>query len=125
VKGPSSRGNTMMSAPCSTWADHRRLVARWSRHLAPNSVRRNYAVLRAIVNAAVDADLIARSPCRSVKLPTPEPAGHRILDSVELRRLAEAVPVDYRAMVYLAGVIRTAQHRLGRSDPRLLLNTRT
>ena len=98
-----------------------RLVAQWSRRLAPNSVRRNYAVVRAIFNAAVDADLIARSPCRSVKLPRPEPTGHRILDPVELRRLAEAVPVDHRAMVYLAGVLglrfgECAGLRIGRLD---------
>ena len=98
-----------------------RLIATWGRRLAPNTVRRTYAVVRAVFNAAVDADLIARTPCRSVKLPRPEPTAHRILDPVELRRLAEAVPVDYRAMVYLAGVLglrfgECAGLRIGRLD---------
>lgn len=98
-----------------------RLIATWSRRLAPNTVRRNYAVIRAIFNAAVDADLIARTPCRSVKLPRPDPTAHRILDPAELRRLAEAVPIDYRAMVYLAGVLglrfgECAGLRIGRLD---------
>lgn len=101
--------------------DVRRLVGGWNARFAPNTVRRHYAVLRAIMNAAVDAELIARSPCRAIKLPRVDSANHRILEPSELRRLADALPVEYRPMVYLAGVLglrfgECAGLRVGRLD---------
>jgi len=49
----------------------RSLVATWTATMAPATVRTDYAVLRAILNAAVDADLIVRSPCRGIRMPPP------------------------------------------------------
>ncbi len=61
--------------------------------------------LRAILNAAVRADLIGRSPCRRVKLPTFEPNPRPVLDAVGLAQLADAVGADFKAMVYVGAVL--------------------
>jgi hypothetical protein len=50
------------------------LVSSWASTHSPRTVRRRYAVLAAIVGAAVRADLIGRTPCRGVKLPKNAPA---------------------------------------------------
>ena len=88
-----------------TPADVQRLVRAWSSTLAPRSVRRQYAVLRAVLTFAVDTDRITRSPCRRIRLPEVEPVRHRIVTPDELHRLAGAVGEDTGAMVYLAGVL--------------------
>ncbi len=49
--------------------DVKRLVDEMAQRLAPATVRTNYGVLRAIFNAAVDAELIGPTPCRGIKLP--------------------------------------------------------
>src|SRR5262245_52916891 len=69
--------------------DIRRLVEAMSERLAPSTVRTNYGVLRAILSAAVDADLIAVSPCRGVRLPAERRGELRFLSSDELIRLGE------------------------------------
>jgi len=74
--------------------------------LASTTVRTDYGVLRAVLNAAVQAELLTRSPCRGIRLPV---AGRlreiHYLDAAEIGRLAGATPVEYRPMVYLAGVL--------------------
>jgi hypothetical protein len=47
----------------------RKLVAKMTEKLAPTTVRTNYGVLRAILAAAVEADLLIRSPCRGIRMP--------------------------------------------------------
>lgn len=84
--------------------DVRDLVEEMSRRLAPATVRTNYGVLRTILRSAVDTDLIAQSPCRGVRLP-PDTKRRRFLSADELIRLAEAMPVEYQTMVFLAGVL--------------------
>jgi integrase len=64
-----------------------------------------YGVLRASMTAAVDAELIVRSPCRGIKLPADRRAQPRFLSVDELHALADAMPVEYRPMVYIAGVL--------------------
>lgn len=59
-----------------TPVDVQQLVTRWSKSLAPRTVVRTYAVLRAVFSYAVDTDRIGRSPCRRIKLPTVRPADH-------------------------------------------------
>ncbi len=83
----------------------RAVVDRMAETLAPATVRTNYGVLRAIFGAAVASDLIARSPCRGIKLPAQERPPIRFLSAAELEKLAAATPVDYRPAVYLAGVL--------------------
>jgi hypothetical protein len=46
-----------------------RVVHQMSDTLSPGTVRTGYAVLRAILNAAVEAEILAVSPCRGVRLP--------------------------------------------------------
>ena len=82
-----------------------RLVAQWTKQVKPRTVRRRYATLAAIFNAAVESDLLARTPCRGVKLPRVAPARSHILRPEDMRRLTEELPVEYRAMVYLGAFL--------------------
>jgi integrase len=56
-----------------TPADVRRLVHLWANKYPASTTHRHFAVLRAICAAAVDADYLARTPCRAIKLPTIPP----------------------------------------------------
>jgi integrase len=85
--------------------DVRRLVEQMTKHLAPATVRTNYGVLRAILHAAVEAELIAVSPCRGIRMPAESRRELRFLSADELGRLADATPPEYRPMIYLAGVV--------------------
>ncbi|MHB8465517.1 MAG: site-specific integrase [Acidimicrobiales bacterium] len=82
-----------------------RLVSSWVGKAAGATVRRRYAVLRAILNAAVDADVVGRSPCRGVKLPALEHQARHVITPEELARLADALGPDYGAMAYLGAVL--------------------
>lgn len=84
--------------------DIQRLVAPWALRYEPNTVRRYYAVVRAVFAAAVTADVLVRSPCRGVKLPRAEPAPHHVVTPDELERLAAEIGSAYRPMVQLAAV---------------------
>ena len=99
----------------------RRLVAKMTESLAPTTVRTNYGVLRAILAAAVEADLLVRSPCRGIRMPPHERKEVRFLSPHEFERLADAMPLEYRPMVYVAGVLglrwsEVAGLRVGRVD---------
>jgi integrase len=101
--------------------DVRRLVEAMAQRLAPATVRTNYGVLRAILSAAVDAELIAVSPCRGVKLPAVRRDELRFLSAEELVALGDEMPPEYRPTVYLAGVLglrwsEVAGLRVGRID---------
>lgn len=105
----------------------RGLVDKMAAKLAPATVRTNYGVLRAAMSAAVESDLIGRSPCRGVKLPADDRDDPRFLTADELHRLADSMPDEYRALVYVAGVLglrfsEVAGLRVGRVDfPRGIL----
>ena len=73
-------------------------------NVAPATVKTNLGVLRAVLNAAVDAELIARSPGsqREGHHSWRPEASHA--DPEELERLASAVPARYRALILAAGV---------------------
>jgi integrase len=85
--------------------DVQRLVRDWSTRYKPAGVRRRYAVLRAILNAAVDADLLGRSPCRGVKLPALQPTERTQLSAEDMQRLADSMPVGYKSLIYVGGVL--------------------
>ncbi len=85
--------------------DVQRMVRDWTTRYKPSGVGRRYAVLRAILNAAVDADLLSRSPCRGVKLPALQPAERTQLSAEDVQQLAEVMPVGYRPLVYVGGVL--------------------
>lgn len=103
-----------------TPADVQGLVTAWTAKSAPRTVRRQYGVLRAILNAAVAHELIARSPCRGIRLPAVTQTVRHVVTADELAALAEAMG-DYGPMAYLAAVLglrwgECAGLRVGRLD---------
>ena len=76
-----------------------------SRVVSPATLVRDIAPLRAVFNAAVDADLIVRSPARKVALPKVQPPDRAALTADELLRLADAIDGRYRALVLVGGVL--------------------
>lgn len=74
------------------------------------SVKLRYETLSTIFRAAVDADLIRRSPCFRVGLPRYECSEMRLLSLGEIVSLSDAIHSRYRALVLLAG---TAGLRIG------------
>jgi integrase len=85
--------------------DVRRVVDAMAENLAPSTVRTNYAVLKAVLNAAVEADLLVRSPCRGVRLPGGRKRERAALNPHDLERLAAGMRTEYRPIVYVAGVL--------------------
>jgi integrase len=85
--------------------DAQALVSRWSRGQAPRTVSRQYDVLRAILNYAVASDMLARSPCRNIKLPKASVSRRRVLNNRQLAELAEAVGEPHGPMVYMGAVL--------------------
>ncbi len=65
-------------------ADVQRLVDEWTSSHAPASTVRMYAVLRALMSYAEDSEIIARSPCRRIRLPRISPRVAEILDADRL-----------------------------------------
>lgn len=88
-----------------TPADVQGIVARLVASQAPATVRRNVASFTSLMNAAVEADLIARSPVRGLKLPRVQAKEHPRLGPDDLARLVEATPDRYRGLVLTAGVL--------------------
>jgi hypothetical protein len=70
----------------------RRIVGTMSKRLAPSPVRTNYGVFRAVVNAAVAADILSVSPCRGIKLPPNRRRELRPITAEQLDVLAKAMP---------------------------------
>lgn len=86
--------------------DIRRVVEAMNARLAPRTVRTNLAVPAAALNAAVEADLIGRSPVRGIKVASPHDEEVKgTLAPEDLVRLADAVPGRYRALILLAGMV--------------------
>jgi integrase len=89
-----------------TPADVQRLVNKWSGQRAPRTVRRDYGVLRAIMNYALVNDLIGRTPCRKISLPAVTRLTRHIVGAVELARLAHELGGvgGYGPMVYVGAI---------------------
>lgn len=84
--------------------DVRAFVAELSAEgLSPGSVRKVYNVLRAMLRAAVEADVIGRSPCLGVNLPPLKRRESRFLEAVELELLARELNERYAALILTAG----------------------
>jgi integrase len=97
------------------------LVNEWCRTQQPRTVRRQYGTLRTILNAAVDTDLLGRSPCRGINLPAVPKKKAHIVDADELVRLADASREGTRPMPYVGAVLGTrwgecAGLKVGRLD---------
>jgi len=85
--------------------DIQAIVNSWVDGRASNTVRRQYDVLRAVFAVAVEMELIARTPCRGIKLPSPEVPERRIPTPAELGRLATEVGVDWEPMLWLGALL--------------------
>ena len=82
-------------------ADMRTFVAGLAAHLAPATVGTVYAVLRSLMQSAVDDGLIAANPCARVPLPRVE---HRVVEPLPapaVVALAAAMPPRYAVTVWL------------------------
>jgi integrase len=72
--------------------------------LAPRTVRTNFGVLRALLNAAVLDRKIAMSPCLGIRLPEVRKTAKPIASVEDLVRLADAVPGEYAPAIYLGAL---------------------
>jgi integrase len=81
------------------------VAAMRSARLSPKSVRTYVGTLAAIFNAAVDADLIPRSPVRGFHLETVRRRERPTIPAARLSDLADAVPVRFRALILTAGIL--------------------
>lgn len=87
-----------------TQPEVRAWVARMTRDGAnAGSIKLRYETLSSLLRAAVDAELIKRSPCHHVGLPRYETDEMRLLTVGEIVALADAIHPRYRALVLLAG----------------------
>lgn len=96
-------GNRQLAA--ITPAHVRDVIDVMATKVAPTTVRTNVGVIRAVLNAAVEADLIGRSPLRAVRLAKGTPRQRPVLTPDELLQLAEAIGPQFRALVLLAGTL--------------------
>lgn len=76
-----------------------------SKVAAPATVGRDFSSLRSLLNAAVDADLIGRSPARRMALPRVRPPTRVALSPEAIMRLIDETPEHYRVLVLVAGVL--------------------
>jgi integrase len=70
--------------------------------LAPATVQKAYQLLGKVLGAAVDAGMLAQSPCRRVPLPKVEREEMRFLTPAEIARLADSIVPRYRTLVLVA-----------------------
>jgi hypothetical protein len=84
--------------------------------LAPATVHKANQTLSKLLRGAVDAGLLAQTPCRRIELPRIEREEMRFLAPIEIARLADAIDARYRAMVLVEGSPRST--RSSRSVPR-------
>jgi integrase len=73
--------------------------------VAPATLARDFSALRAVLNAAVDGDLIGRSPARKIALPQSRPPERVAVSPEQLEKLASEVPARFPALVLVAGVL--------------------
>ena len=78
------------------------LVNGWYGSVA--TIRRQYAVLRALFSYAEFQEWILRSPCKGIKLPERVHTSRRIPTAQDVARIAEAMDSKYAASVLLAAV---------------------
>lgn len=96
-------------------ADTKATVDLMATKLAPTTVRTNLAVLRDVFNAAVEADVIGRSPVRRIRLPAATHRDRPLLTPEELMRLADTIEPRYRSLVLVGYAHRRPSRTVGRS----------
>jgi integrase len=82
------------------WVDA--LVARGR---APSTVRKAYQVFGKTMSAAVDAEMIVKTPCRRIQLPAERRVEMRFCTGPEIGKLADAIDPRYRALVQLGAYV--------------------
>jgi integrase len=97
------------------------LVTSMAESLAPSSVARNYRVEAAVFRYACDRDYIGKNPCRRIRLPRVDATEVHVFSPDELVVLADAMPTEHAAMVWLGAVLglrwsEVAALRLGAFD---------
>jgi integrase len=70
--------------------------------IQPTPTRQAYALLRTILNSAVDDEILLRNPCRIRGAGVARTAERPIATLVQVEALADAVYPRYRALVLLA-----------------------
>lgn len=86
--------------------DVRALVTKWTETLAPRTVHRNYGVLRAICRWAEGEDILRRSPCRGIRLPSKGGSSTgQALTADELVRLVEDMEPDNQTMTWVMALL--------------------
>ncbi len=99
---PALGGRAMATV---TPVDMQNLVNKWAKSAAPNSVRRRYALTKAIFAAAVEAEVLGRSPCKkSIRLPKVVAGDKRVMTAGEVAAMAVEVGSDYGPLVLLGAV---------------------
>jgi integrase len=69
---------------------------------APATIEKAYTILKLVLVAAVESDMLARSPLRGIKLPQGEREEMRTVTVGELGILLEEIPSHYRLLVATA-----------------------
>ncbi len=70
--------------------------------LAPATVHACYVLLSGIMKAAAVEGIVAHSPCRNVTLPRIPRAEQAFLTEEQVEQVAQATPVRYRPMIFVA-----------------------
>ena len=70
--------------------------------LSPSTIRLAYLIVAGLFSSALDSDLIARTPCRGIKLPPRAQTEMRFLNAEQVAQVAGAIDAPYRALVLTA-----------------------
>ncbi len=70
--------------------------------LAASTIRQTYLLVAGLFSSALDSDLIARTPCRGIKLPPKSQTEMRFLNAEKAADVASAIDDSYRALVLTA-----------------------
>lgn len=72
------------------------------KELAASTIRQAYLLVSGLFSSALESDLIARSPCRGIKLPPKPQTEMRFLTAGEVAEVADAIDERYRSLVLTA-----------------------
>lgn len=84
--------------------DIKGVVEEMASKLAPDTLRTNLAVIRAVFNAAIEAEILARSPVRAIRTARPKSRDRPTLTMEQVLRLADVIGDRYRALVLVGAI---------------------